>query len=111
MALTQDGMTMGTPGYMAPEQVRGLAADHRSDIFSFGLVLYEMLSGKRAFHADTSAETMAAILKSDPPELPGAIPPAVRQAVLHALEKEPGNRFQSASDLAFALRNLGGMST
>ena len=60
---------MGTVGYMSPEQVKGLAADHRSDLFSFGAILYEMLSGKRAFHGDSSAETMTAILKQDPPEL------------------------------------------
>jgi serine/threonine protein kinase/WD40 repeat protein len=111
LALTQDGVTMGTPGYMSPEQVRGVPADHRSDIFSFGLVLYEMLSGRRAFHTETSAETLTAILRSEPPELPAGISPAVRQAVWHCIEKEPGNRFQSANDLAFALRNLGGVST
>ncbi len=66
---TDAGVVMGTVGYMSPEQVRGKPADHRSDIFSFGTILYEMLSGKRAFHADTPADTMSAILKDDPPEL------------------------------------------
>lgn len=104
--LTNEGSVMGTVGYMSPEQARGRAADHRSDIFSFGAVLYEMLSGQRAFHADSAPETLTAILKQDPADLPPAIPIAVRNCVFHCLEKEPGNRFQSAKDLAFALHAL-----
>src|SRR5579862_5576787 len=100
---TDPGVVMGTVGYMSPEQVKGLVADHRSDIFSFGVILYELLSGRRAFHRDTAVETMRAILKEDPPELPDSVPAAVRQAAHHCLEKEPENRFQSARDLSFAL--------
>ncbi len=104
---TEPGTVMGTVGYMSPEQVRGAETDHRSDIFSFGLILYELLSGKRAFHADTPVETMTAILKQDAPDLPEALPSGVRQIVAHCLEKQPGNRFQSAKDLAFALSQNG----
>jgi eukaryotic-like serine/threonine-protein kinase len=100
---TGPGMVMGTVGYMSPEQVRGLDVDNRSDIFSFGVILHELLTGKRAFHGETSAETMTAILKQDPPELPETVSSAVRQVVGHCLEKEPSNRFQSAHDLSFAL--------
>jgi len=100
---TDPGVVMGTVGYMSPEQVKGLVADHRSDIFSFGVILYELLSGHRAFHRDTAVETMRAILKEDPPELPDSVPTVVRQVAHHCLEKEPENRFQSARDLAFAL--------
>jgi eukaryotic-like serine/threonine-protein kinase len=100
---TDPGTVMGTVGYMSPEQVRGLEVDHRSDIFSFGVILHELLTGKRAFHGETSAETMTAILKQDPPELSDTVPSAVRQVVGHCLEKEPTNRFQSARDLSFAL--------
>jgi dipeptidyl aminopeptidase/acylaminoacyl peptidase len=108
---TAPGMVMGTLGYMSPEQVRGRPADHRSDIFSFGAVLYEMLSGRRAFHHDTPADTLSAILKEDPPELTAtnrAIPPALDRIVRHSLEKEPQQRFQSASDIAFHLGELTG---
>jgi Tol biopolymer transport system component len=90
---------------MSPEQVRGEAADHRSDIFSFGAMLYELLAGKRAFAAATSAEIMTAILREDPPELPPVASGALREIVRHCLEKEPAARFQSAKDLAFALRS------
>ena len=106
---TQHGMVLGTIGYMAPEQVRGLAADHRADIFAFGAMLYEMLSGQRAFRGDTTADTMTAILKEDPADLPVAerkIPPALSRIVDRCLEKNPGARFASASDLAFALDAL-----
>ena len=103
---TEAGQVMGTPGYMSPEQVRGLATDHRSDIFSFGVILYELLAGKRAFHGETSVETMTAILKQEAPELPETVPPGLRQIVAHCLEKEAGNRFQSAKDLGFALVSL-----
>ncbi len=97
---------MGTLGYMSPEQVRGLPVDHRSDIFSFGAVLYELLSGKRAFRRDTAADTMSAILKEDPTELSEferSVPVTLGHVVTHCLEKEPNRRFQSAHDIAFAL--------
>jgi Tol biopolymer transport system component len=106
---TQDGVILGTVGYMSPEQVRGDRADHRADIFAFGAVLYEMLGGRQAFHRETGIETMAAILREDPPELPIAqrqIPPALDRLVRKCLEKTPAARLQSASDLAFALEGL-----
>ncbi len=111
---TQPGMVMGTVGYMSPEQVRGAATDHRSDIFALGAILYEMVSGRRAFKRDTSAETMTAILKEDPPELTGtnpAISPGLDRIIHRCLEKEPAQRFQSASDLSFALESLSGTSS
>jgi Tol biopolymer transport system component len=104
--ITQEGMVVGTIGYMSPEQIRGKPVDPRSDIFSFGLVLYELLAGLRAFHRDTSADTMSAILREDPPDLPDSVSPTLAQIVLRCLEKEPSQRFQSAADLAFALRAL-----
>ncbi len=97
-ARTEPGVVMGTVGYMSPEQVRGLSADHRSDIFSFGAVLYEMLTGRRAFRADSAIETMSAILKEDPPELSDTnrnLPPALERIVRHCLEKSPQLRIQS----------------
>src|SRR5580765_2909897 len=103
---TQPGTVMGTMGYMSPEQVKGLPVDHRSDLFSFGAILYEMLSGKRAFRRDTNAETMAAVMRDDPPELSESgrnVSPALDNVVRHCLEKERENRFQSARDVAFAL--------
>jgi hypothetical protein len=103
---TEPGMVMGTVGYMSPEQVRGLEVDHRSDIFSFGLILYELLTGERAFAGETSADTLRAILREEPPELPDTVPVALREIVAHCLEKEPGDRFQTAHDLAFALATL-----
>ncbi len=106
---TQPGTVLGTMGYMSPEQVRGQPADHRSDIFTFGAILYETLSGRRAFRGDTAADTMTAILKDDPPELSQTgrhIPPALERMVRHCLEKSPQERFQSAQDLAFALEAL-----
>jgi len=102
---------MGTMGYMSPEQVRGLPIDHRSDLFSFGAVLYELLSGKKAFRRNTASDTIAAILKEDPPELTStgrSISPALDRIVRHCLEKEPSNRFQSAQDVAFALSEASG---
>jgi eukaryotic-like serine/threonine-protein kinase len=108
---TEPGTVLGTVGYMAPEQLRGQAADHRSDIFSFGAVLYEMLAGRRAFHGETAIETMNAILKEDPPELSTSgkgIAPGLERVVSHCLEKKPDERFQSARDLAF---DLGAQST
>ena len=107
MALSQPGMVMGTAGYMSPEQVRGEPVDARSDIFSFGCVLYEMTAGKRAFESRSSVETMHAVLNQDPPELdPSVSPPALSAIVRRCLEKRPEQRFQSAADLAFALRAL-----
>ena len=103
------GQVVGTVGYMSPEQVRGLPADYRSDLFSVGTILYEMLSGKRAFDGDSSVEIMSAILKQDVPELTEsnhAVPPSLDRTVRHCLEKNPAERFQSASDIAFALSNL-----
>ena len=107
---TEPGMVMGTVGYMSPEQVRGLEADHRSDIFSFGLILYELLAGQRAFSRDTSVETMTAILNHEPAELPETVPPGVQAVVAHCLEKDPVSRFQSAGDLGFALTHTGSPS-
>lgn len=109
VALTEAGQVLGTAGYMSPEQVRGLPVDHRSDIFSFGSIFFEMLSGKRAFSRDTAAETMTAILKEDPPELTELhqnISPALERITRHCLEKSPELRFQSARDLAFDLEAL-----
>jgi eukaryotic-like serine/threonine-protein kinase len=106
---SQPGLIMGTFGYMAPEQVRALPADQRADIFSLGAVVYEMLSGRRAFHRDTNADTMTAILNEDPPDLPIAerrIPPAIARIVDRCLEKNPSARFQTANDLGFALEAL-----
>jgi Tol biopolymer transport system component len=105
---TVTGMVMGTIGYMAPEQVRGVAADYRADIFALGVLLYEMLSGSRAFAGETTADVMSAILRADPPEFdPGAaIPPALARIIHRCLEKQPAARFQSARDLAFALEAL-----
>jgi serine/threonine protein kinase/Tol biopolymer transport system component len=110
---TVPGVALGTAGYMSPEQVRGEAADHRSDIFSFGAVLYEMLCGQRAFKQDTAAETMAAILKEDPPEFSGSetkVSAGVERIMRRCLEKSPEQRFQSAKDLAFALEAVSGTS-
>ena len=110
-ALTNPGMVVGTVGYMSPEQVRGESVGHPSDIFSFGLILYEMLCGRRAFQRDTAAETMTAILRDDPPELPGTITAGLRSIVEHCLEREAAGRFQSAKDLAFALRSFSSTTT
>jgi serine/threonine protein kinase len=110
---TESGVVLGTVGYMSPEQVRGKPADARSDIFALGTILYEMLSGHRAFRKDSSADTMAAILKEDPPQLSSnnrSVPPGVERVVGHCLEKNPAERFQSARDLAFDLEALSGLS-
>jgi len=109
---TDPGTVMGTVGYMSPEQVRGEPADHRSDLFALGAVLYEMLTGARAFHRDTSVETLNAILKEEPAEFPPdrQIPPALDRVIRHCLEKKPEDRFQSARDLAFELEGLTGSS-
>jgi hypothetical protein len=110
---TDAGTVMGTVGYMAPEQVRGQTVDGRADLFALGTVLYEMLTGRRAFERDTSADTMTAILKEEPPDFdttPGHIPAALDRIVRHCLEKNVVERFQSARDVAFALEALSGTS-
>src|SRR5277367_6221510 len=102
---TDPGIVMGTAGYMSPEQVRGKPADHRADNFAFGAILYEMLTGRRAFQRSTSAETMTAILNDDPPSISQIVqttPLGLQRVVHRCLEKNPEQRFQSASDLAFA---------
>ena len=111
---TRSGSMLGTVAYMSPQQLRGKSVDHRSDIFSFGAILYEMLTGKRAFDGDTQVDTITAILKEDPPEMIREgrdIPSAFEHVVRHCLEKEPENRFQSARDLAFALSTLSDVTT
>jgi Tol biopolymer transport system component len=113
-ATTSAGTILGTFGYMAPEQVRGQTVDHRADMFAFGAVLYEMLTGARAFAGDTAADSMSAILTKDPPELDTArlaISPGLDRIVRRCLEKTPELRFQSANDLAFALETLSTVST
>ena len=113
---TDPGVVMGTIGYMSPEQLRNKPADHRADIFSFGAILYEMLSGKRAFRGESTADTMSAILREDPADLSQTnrtISPALDRVVNHCLEKNPEERFHSSRDLAFAIEALsgsGGMS-
>ncbi len=111
---TEEGMIMGTMGYMSPEQVRGETVDARSDIFSFGVVLFEMLTGQKAFTRDTPSDTMAAILRDDPPESDESgktMPPALRRIVDHCLEKIPARRFHDAQDLAFALESAAAPSS
>src|SRR5262245_55832900 len=110
---TDPGSVLGTLSYMSPEQVRGWPTDARSDIFSFGAILYEMLSGQRAFRRVSGADTISAILKEDPPDLSATnrqIPPAIDRVVRHCLEKEPERRFQTARDLAFDLAALSNLS-
>jgi serine/threonine protein kinase len=111
---TGRGVLLGTIGYMSPEQCRGAAIDCRSDLFSFGAVFYEMLSGKRAFSGDTTADTISAILREEPPDLTTTgrdVPPMLDRIVHHCLEKDPAARFQSARDVAFALESLSTIST
>ena len=111
---TTPGQVMGTVGYMPPEQVRGEAADARSDIFALGVMLYEMLTGRRAFQKPTSAETMSAILNDDPPalsQITAGAPPGLQRIVNRCLAKKPEQRFQHASDLAFALESLSDTSS
>jgi eukaryotic-like serine/threonine-protein kinase len=110
---SEPGFVLGTVGYMSPEQVRGQVAGPASDLFSFGAILYEMLTGKRAFRGETAADTMSAILKEEPPDLAEAkhqIPPALERIVRHCLEKNPEERFQSARDVAFDLEALSSAS-
>ncbi|HEY8850393.1 MAG TPA: serine/threonine-protein kinase, partial [Thermoanaerobaculia bacterium] len=114
MAATEPGMVLGTVGYMSPEQIRGELVDRRSDIFAFGAIVYEMLTGKRAFKRSSSIETLSAILREDPPDLSEAlpnIPPQLEKLVRRCLEKDRDQRFQSARDLAFNLETLSTFST
>ena len=110
---TEPGSVFGTVGYMSPEQIRGQNADARSDIFAFGAVLYELLSGHRAFRGNSSADVMSAILKEDPAPLEETgrnIPPPLDRLVSHCLEKSAEERFQSARDIAYDLEALSGLS-
>jgi len=112
--VTKHGTVIGTVAYMSPEQLRGKPVDHRSDIFSFGAILYELLSGKRAFHGETEVDTMTAVLREEPPTAnldQAAIPTTYQEIVRHCVEKEPENRFQSAKDLVFALHTISGSSS
>ena len=111
--VTKHGAMIGTVAYMSPEQLRGKPVDHRSDIFSFGAILYEMMAGSRAFRGETEVDTMTAVLREEPPVTKleeAAIPSAYQDIVRHCLEKDPENRFQSAKDLTFALQTLSGSS-
>lgn len=111
---TDPGVVMGTIGYISPEQLRSKPADHRSDIFSFGAILYEMLSGRRAFRGESTADTVSAILREDPPDLSQtnrAVSPALERVVNHCLEKNPEERFHSSRDLAFAIEAVSGSAS
>ncbi|HXJ85434.1 MAG TPA: protein kinase [Candidatus Binatia bacterium] len=111
--VTKHGTVIGTVAYMSPEQLRAKPVDHRSDIFSFGAILYELLSGKRAFQGETEVDTMTAVLREEPSPAnldQAAIPSTYQDIVRHCLEKEPENRFQSAKDLVFALQTVSGSS-
>ena len=111
--VTKHGAMIGTVAYMSPEQLRGKAVDHRSDIFSFGAILYEMMAGCRAFRGETEVDTMTAVLREEPESghlEDSAIPIGYRDIIKHCLEKEPENRFQSAKDLGFALQTLSASS-
>ena len=111
---TRPGAVLGTLGYMSPEQLRGADSDARSDLFSFGVVLYEMLSGQRAFRGKTTADTISAVLREDPPDLTASgrdVPPILERIVRHCLEKDPAVRFQSARDVAFDLESLSTISS
>jgi Tol biopolymer transport system component len=111
---TEPGLILGTVGYMAPEQVRGGGGDHRSDLFSFGAILYEMLTGNRAFRGDSAVESLNAILRDEPAdmsEVNPSLPAALERIVRHCLEKNPNERFQSARDVAFDLSSLSGLTS
>jgi eukaryotic-like serine/threonine-protein kinase len=110
-AATEPGTLLGTVSYMSPEQARALPLDHRSDLFSFGAVLYEMLSGRRPFAGASTADILSAILREEPAELSPAAPPALDRIIRRCLEKQPERRFQSARDLAFALEALSGLTS
>ena len=110
---TEPGVVLGTMGYMSPEQVRGKPADRRSDLFAFGTILYEMLSGQRAFRGETAADTITAILTREPPDLTQTnkeVHPGLDRIVRHCLEKNPEERFESARDVAFDLEALSSVS-
>src|SRR3984957_1107416 len=112
--VTKHGAMIGTVAYMSPEQLRGKPVDHRSDIFSFGAILYEMMAGARAFRGETEVDTMTAVLREEPASAnldEAAIPAGYQDIVKHCLEKEAENRFQSAKDLAFALQTFSGSSS
>src|SRR5215470_3522942 len=112
--VTKHGAVVGTVAYMSPEQLRGKAVDHRSDIFSFGAILYEMMSGKRAFRGETEVDTMTAVLREEPASAnleQASIPDTYQEVVRHCLEKEAENRFQSARDLVFALQTISGSTS
>lgn len=109
--VTKHGAVVGTVAYMSPEQLRAKPVDHRSDLFTFGAILYEMLTGSRAFRGETEVDTMTAVLREEPISAdlePSTIPAGYQDVIRHCLEKEPENRFQSAKDLAFALQSLAG---
>src|SRR5580693_1256271 len=111
--VTKSGAVIGTVAYMSPEQLRGKTVDHRSDIFAVGAILYEMLTGRRAFRGETEVDTISAVLRENPPAInldQASVPTSFQQIVRHCLEKEPENRFQSARDLAFALDTLANAS-
>jgi Tol biopolymer transport system component len=109
--ISQAGMLVGTVGYISPEQLRTASADARSDLFSLGVVLYELATAQHPFAKSTAIETLNAVLKEDPAELPEAVPQGLRQIVSHCLEKEPARRFQTATDVAFALRSFASAPT
>ncbi|KAB2963049.1 MAG: serine/threonine protein kinase, partial [Thermoanaerobaculia bacterium] len=100
---TELGVLLGTASYMAPEQARGQAVDPRADVFAFGVVLYEMLAGRRPFQGATTTETLAAILRDEPAQLPGGVPAPLAAVVATCLAKEPGRRYQRGSELRAAL--------
>jgi serine/threonine-protein kinase len=108
IAATSAGLILGTVGYMAPEQVRGETADPRADLFAVGTIIYEMVSGQRAFHGDSPADTMSAVLREQPPDLVlrTGTPPALARIVRRCLEKDSSERFQSARDLRFAIESI-----
>ena len=111
---TEAGVLLGTVGYLSPEQARGLPSDHRTDVFSFGAILYEMATGGRAFQGETAADTMAKVLTRDPPppsESDRRIPPELDRIILHALEKTPDERFQTMRDAVFALEGIANPSS
>jgi eukaryotic-like serine/threonine-protein kinase len=108
-AITEAGRVMGTAGYMSPEQAQGQRTDARSDVFALGAILYEMLSGRRAFAGSTPVDTLAAVLRADPPDIEAdGVPPGLERVVRRCLEKDPGERFQSAHDVGLALETLSG---
>src|ERR1700730_8400073 len=112
--VTKHGAMIGTVAYMSPEQLRGKTVDPRSDIFSFGAILYELMAGSRAFRGETEVDTMTAVLREEPHPSDleiGTIPAGYQDIVKHCLEKDPENRFQSAKDLAFALQTFSGSSS